>query len=216
MTDDHDLESLACQPAAIDPADLNYAAIIPYGCQVQDVANAMKDFTVFLGFVNQQLFSRGIARLESLLMPANFSSIVGEFVGSSIPRYCHTLVRNRYHNGHADLIRAGQFEDDAVRYTTHGIEIKASRYVRGWQGHNAEEIWLMIFVFDSNRPQDQIKGIPPKPFCFRLVAGAMLDRSDWTFVGRSATSRRTITAAVNRTGYRKIMANWIYRDMSLK
>ena len=39
----------------------------------------MNEFIDFIGFVNQQLNGRGILRLETMLMPANFSSIVGEF-----------------------------------------------------------------------------------------------------------------------------------------
>jgi hypothetical protein len=151
-------------------------------------------------------------RIETILMPANFSSIVGEFMGVMIPRYCSTLVKNRYHNGHPDLIPAGKFENDAVQYTHQGIEIKASRYERGWQGHNPENVWLMVFVFDSNRPEDAAKNVPPKPFQFVEVVGAKLTKRDWTFSGRSAASRRTITASVTESGYRKMTRNWIYKS----
>lgn len=67
----------------------------------------MQGFLDFLGFVNQQLNTREIQRLETMLMPANFSSIVGEFMSANIPKYCRTLVKNRYHNGHPDLIPPG-------------------------------------------------------------------------------------------------------------
>ncbi len=145
----------------------------------------MLDFADFLGFVNHQLFSRGVPRLESMLMPANFSSIVGEFMSMSIPKYCGTLVRNQYHNGHPDLIPSGKFPGDAVQYTRDGTEIKASRYDRGWQGHNPEDTWLMVFVFDSNRPSDIANKVQPRPFRFRLVVGARLAKKDWRFSGRS-------------------------------
>ena len=69
----------------------------------------------------------------------------------------------------------------------------------------------MVFVFDSNTSSDSLKGIAPKPFRFVKVVGAFITKSDWNFAGRSATSRRTITASVNRTGYNKMEANWIYR-----
>jgi hypothetical protein len=36
-------------------------------------------------------------RLETFLMPAGFSSIVGEFMNLTIPRYCTDLVKNKYH-----------------------------------------------------------------------------------------------------------------------
>jgi hypothetical protein len=146
-----------------------------------------------------------------MLMPANFSSIVGEFMSSGIPRYCPTLAKNRYHNGHPDLIPAGVFENDAVQHADEGIEIKASRYLRGWQGHNPEDIWLMVFVFDCNGPRDTILGISPKPFRFVKVVGARLTKADWKFAGRSETSRRTITASVTTSGFNKMEANWVYR-----
>jgi hypothetical protein len=148
-------------------------------------------------------------------MPANFSSIVGEFMSSNIPKYCSSIVKNKYHNGHPDMIPAGHFPGDAIQHADKGIEIKGSRYLRGWQGHNPESSWLMVFMFDSNRPVDGIKGINPKPFRFVAVFGAQLTKGDWQFSGRSETSRRTITASVTKSGYEKMLANWIYRDPSL-
>jgi hypothetical protein len=146
-------------------------------------------------------------------MPANFSSIVGEFMNISIPKYCSGLVKNQYHNGHPDLIPSGMFPNNAVQYTQDGIEIKGSRHASGWQGHNPESIWLMAFHFDSNTPNDEKKGIGPKPFRFKGVYAARLDKEDWTFSGRSATSRRTITASVNQSGVEKMKINWVYEDL---
>ena len=48
-----------------------------------------------------------------------------------------------------------------------------------------------------------------------MVCGALLEKSDWLFAGRSETSRRTITASVTRTGYDKMMANWLYKAPAL-
>jgi hypothetical protein len=208
-------ELKASTPHPLHPEGFNSKAELPYGSQVEHIRSAMMDFLDFLGFINQQLRSRDIQRIETILMPANFSSIVGEFMAVSIPRYCTTLVKNRYHNGHPDLIPAGMFENNAVQYTHEGIEIKASRYLRAWQGHNPENIWLMVFVFDSNRPADASKNVPPKPFRFVEVVGARLTKRDWIFAGRSETSRRTITASVTESGYRKMMGNWIYKDLDL-
>jgi hypothetical protein len=210
-----DLEALACQPCPVASQGFNPNTQLPYGCTTQPIQQAMNDFVEFLGFINQQLHVKGLERFESMVMPANFSSIVGEFMIANIPKYCSTLVKNQYHNGHPDLIPADLFPNNAVQHTSEGIEIKASRYLRGWQGHNPEQIWLMVFIFDSNRPIDVTKNIPPKPFRFLQVLGAQLTQDDWTFSGRSAISRRTITASVNRTGYQKMMSNWIYKDPEL-
>ncbi|NES24074.1 MAG: hypothetical protein F6K41_35475 [Symploca sp. SIO3E6] len=210
-----DLEIRACQPYPVDPNSFNPNTTLPYGCTTQHIQQAMNDFVEFLGFINQQLNTKGLERLESMLMPANFSSLVGEFMIANISKYCSNLVKNQYHNGHPDLIPAELFPNNSVQYTSEGIEIKASRYRSGWQGHNPEEIWLMVFVFDSNRPVDAAKNIQPKPFRFLQVLGAQLTRQDWAFSGRSATSRRTITASVTRSGYQKMRSNWIYQAPEL-
>lgn len=145
-------------------------------------------------------------------MPASFSSLVGEFMNLTIPRYCSSLVKNKYHNGHPDLIPAGMYPNNAIQYAHEGIEIKGSRHNGGWQGHNPESIWLMVFQFDSNTANDPGKRIGPKSFRFKGVFAAKLDLEDWSFSGRSADSRRTITASVTQHGVAKMKANWVYKD----
>src|SRR5437762_5985786 len=66
----------------------------------------MQEFINFLGFMNSQLRTREIPRFEAMLMSANFSSLVGEFIAASLPKYCASIVKNRYHNGHPDLLPA--------------------------------------------------------------------------------------------------------------
>jgi hypothetical protein len=210
-----ELESAACTPEPVRADGFNSATVLPHGLTIAQMHLAMNDFVNFLGFINTQLHTKEIERLEAMLMPANFSSIVGEFMTSAIPKHCPTLVKNQYHNGHPDMIPSGRFPKDAVQHADEGIEVKSSRYLRGWQGHNPEDTWLMVFVFDSNRPVDASRGIAPRPFRFVMVLGARLEKSDWLFAGRSETSRRTITASVTRTGYAKMMANWIYKAPDL-
>ena len=203
-------EKDACLPIPVAPSKFNEEAVLPYDLEVEHIKQAMDDFVEFLGIVNDQIFRKGIHRLERLLMPANFSSLVGEFVKASIPKYCPTLVSNRYHNGHPDLIPAGHFPMDSIQHGAEGIEIKGSRYERGWQGHNPESIWLMVFTFANNtasRPAE-----PAIRFRFKGVYASKLEHDDWTYSGRSPGSRRTITASVNRSGYDKMRSNWIYLD----
>lgn len=203
-------ELLACTPVPIDPSGFNPKAVLPYGCTIGHIRQSMEEFIDFLGFIDQQLYTKGIQRFESMLMPANFSSMVGEFMNSSLPKYCSTLAKNQYHNGHPDLVPKGLFPNDSVQHAEEGIEIKGSRYLKAWQGHNPENAWLMVFVFDSNRPVDSSKSIGPKSFRFIKVVGARLSKEDWKFSGRRLGSRRTITASVMSSGYDKMMANWIY------
>src|SRR5260221_14076561 len=142
-------------PESVDPAGFNPDAQLPYGLTLEHLHLAMSEFIDFLRFVNEQLLLKDKPRLETLLMPANFSSIVGEFVIADVPKYCLTLAKNRYHNGHPDLIPVNRFPGNRVQHAHEGIEVKASRKLRGWQGHNPEKVWLIVLVFESSRPNDQ-------------------------------------------------------------
>ena len=166
----------------------------------------MVAFIDFLGFLNQQLRTRDLPRIEMLMMPANFSSLVGEFIVSSIPKYCPGLVKNRYHNGHPDLLPQGRYPDDLVLHGPAGIEVKASRYPGGWQGHNAEECWLMVFVFKSTAPRRATGAVP---FKFRSVYLARL-KSRLEVRGPQRNQSAHITATVTKTGEKKLQSNWIY------
>ncbi len=207
-----DQELNACSPIPVNPEFFNPNYYLPYGLEISHIYQAMNEFIDFLGFINGQLKTKNMSRLESFLMPANFSSMVGEFMNMSIPKYCPSLVKNQYHNGHPDLIPVNTFPNNAVQYSSQGIEVKGSRHLRGWQGHNPESGWLMVFCFDSNTSSDNIKNVEPKPFVFRAIYAAKLAQEDWIFSGRSVTSRRTITASVNKNGFNKMKTNWIYKD----
>jgi hypothetical protein len=209
-------------PIAVDPSGINPQCYIPYDVTSDHILSSLTDFADFLGFLNRQLITKSIPRLETFLMPASFSSLVGEFMNVRIPLFCPSVVKNRYHNGHPDLIPAGRFPGDAVQHSTVGIEVKGSRNRSGWQGHNPENVWLMVFVFDANSANDEADAVKkgtqpvPKPFRFVEVLGAQLELDDWQFSGRGDASRRTITATVKPSGYDKMAANWIYRDPSIR
>ena len=78
-------EEAACQPVPLNLNGFNSKAQIPFGLKPDHIQSAMQEFVNFLGFVNTSLLSKRIPRLESFLMTANFSSIVGEFMGGSYP-----------------------------------------------------------------------------------------------------------------------------------
>jgi hypothetical protein len=187
----------------------NNTAILPYGLKISHIEKAMNDFYSFLSIVNKELINNDMPILEKMLMQANFSSIVGEFMNTTIPKYCNTLIKNKYHNGHPDLIEKGKFTNDAIQHSNQGIEVKASRYEKGWQGHNPENIWLMVFVFQGTNPSKDMEIIP---FNFKAVYGAKLEENDWQFAGRKEGSRRTITATVKNSGFQKMSENWIYKS----
>jgi len=77
----------ACAPVPIFPNAFNPKAVLPYGLTTAQIQKGMDEFLAFLGFVNGQLGTKGIHRLESFMMAANFSSLVGEFMSAAIPRF---------------------------------------------------------------------------------------------------------------------------------
>ena len=97
-----EIEHQACQPVPLNLNGFNPETQIPFGLNPQHIQAAMQEFLDFLGFVNTSLATKQIPRLEAFLMPANFSSMVGEFMNAAIPKYCKTLVKNNHHNGHPD------------------------------------------------------------------------------------------------------------------
>lgn len=204
------LEKEACIPFSLDPTCFNPDVVLPHGLESDHVAKAMQDFLDFLGYINNTLYENDMQRLEGIAMPANFSSLVGEFLHARIPKYCDLLAQNTYHNGHPDLVPEGMYSKNAVQYGDHGVEVNASRYASGWQGHNVEECWLMVFYYASNRPSDPERGTDPFPFEFKGVYVAELEEEDWSFSGRSGESRRTITASVLASGRDKMKANYLY------
>ncbi|WP_083760281.1 hypothetical protein [Roseiflexus castenholzii] len=213
MKNTADKELSACTPAPVRPECFNHTCNLPYGLIAQHVHQAMKDFVNFLDLINSQFCARGMLRLELFLMPATFSGMVGDFITARIPEYCRGVVKNRHHNGHPDLISFGKFPADSVQYAQEGVEVKASRYASGWQGHNPEAVWLMVFCFNSNTLNERNKEeYEPRPFRFTGVYAAKLEKSDWFFSGRSVSSRRTITASVTKSGADKMKDNWVYKD----
>ena len=173
----------------------------------------MSDFLDFLGFINEQLDTRQIPRLESFLMPANFSSMVGEFMTVAIPKYCRSIVKNNITTAiptccPRQVSRRFRFaRHDGNRNQGFAARQRLARATTpktfgSWCSCSMPTV------------RGTAQGIAPKPFRFVKVVGAQLDKSDWAFSGRSATSRRTITASVTRTGFEKMEANWIYRAES--
>lgn len=71
LSDSVEAEQEACNPVPIVDSNFNPAAVLPYSLQIEHIRSAMFDFLDFLGFVNSQLRTKNIGRLESMLMPAN-------------------------------------------------------------------------------------------------------------------------------------------------
>ncbi len=194
-------------------ADADPTISLPYGLAAADVVDALNDIYAFLHALNSASVTYGYERLEELLLPAAFSGMMSELAVRAVARATDGrtpgLVRNRYPGGRPDLVPRGIYAGDAVLRGADGIEVKASRYGRGWQGHNAEEGSIMVCQFSIDA--GTLPVYDRAPTTFERVMVAQLVEADWTFSGRSPTSRRTPTASINNSGYEKLAAGTVYQ-----
>jgi hypothetical protein len=190
---------------------LNYKAHLPYGLTVAEVRQAMIDTYTFLFDLNSFLVNKGYDRLEDLLLGNSRSGMISEVLVKNLANNSHTLARNRKVGGHPDLIPRGKYPNDEVLRGDEGIEVKTSKQPGGWQGHNPEDAWILIFRYI----EDEREGITPlerKPLEFVQVLCAYIKREEWSFSGRSSTSRRTITASITEAGMDKLRSNPVYQN----
>jgi hypothetical protein len=194
----------------LHPRGFDHDIRLPYGLRVAEVRAAIEDIYDFLHNVNRFLTEKGWDRLEETLMAATFSGMISELVVQSLSKQSASLISNQYHNGRPDLLPRSHYPNDAALRGEEGIEVKASRHSSGWQGHNVESGWIMIFQYQldiETQPMEQ-----RDPTTFVRVLLAQLKETDWSFSGRGEGSRRTITASILRSGMEKLLATPLYLD----
>lgn len=192
----------------------NPQAELPYGLKLDDIKKAMEFTYEVLNTLNKALVEKVGLRMEEIMRPNSFPDLLSTLLVAGISTYSSTLTQNRKHDGYPDLLPLDheeyKKEDYFVHHGKEGIEVKASKQGYGWQGHNPEEGWLMVFRYEVDRetaPKEK-----RSPTRFVEVLAAKLEKSDWSFSGRGPGSRRTITASVNKSGVKKMRRNWIYRE----
>lgn len=193
--------------SSLDPKYVNQAADLPYGLEVGYVVRAMEETYRLYHGVNEYLRRGGFGNLEHLILGNSLSGILSEFLVKNLSRATSTLEANRQVGGYPDLLPTGRYEANKVLKGTEGIEVKASIQKGGWQGHNPEDGWVMVFRYVVGGPDDP----EPRPLSFVEVLCARLSRADWSFSGRKGASRRTPTASIRRSGVEKLRSNFIYR-----
>ncbi len=195
------------RPTRLDPRYVNRSVNLPYGLTVAEVEKAVAEtYRLFHG-VNDYLVSGGFRPLEELILGNSLSGIVSEFLVKNIARVSETLEANLKIGGYPDLLPKGQYSSNLILKGDEGIEVKASIRRGGWQGHNPENCWLMVFRYAVG---EQGKGMV-LPLTFIEILCAKLKKSDWSFSGRKGASRRTPTASVTASGVEKLRKNFIYR-----
>lgn len=196
------------QKVLVDPDGLNRQLTLPYEMTSEEIALAVQQVYNILHSIDAALRAGDADRLEEFMHPANFSFLLSELVVGGLARYCKGLVKNSHHNGHPDLLPVGVYPGDAILRAEDGVEVKCSRNMAGWQGHNAEDSWILVAVYKLDVTTE-----PPEdrwPTFFQRVMIARLEKSDWSFSGRGEGSRRTPTASILKSGTKKLVDGTIY------
>lgn len=158
--------------------------------------------------VNSNLVLKGHNRFEEMMLGNAFAGFLSEIVVTSLAKSAAQLTRNKKVGGYPDLIPKGKYPSDQV-LRGEGLEVKASKQRGGWQGHNPERGWLIVFVYKIDTLTSPVEDRQPTEFTDIFAAELSLD--DWSFSGRKGESRRTITASILAKGVTKLRSNWIYR-----
>ena len=175
---------------------------------------AINDIYAYLHALNRASRDYGYDRLEDVMRAADFSGFLSELTVRAVAKATDDeasspgLRSNRWKNGRPDLVPRGLYPGDAAQHGDDGIEVKASRYRSGWQGHNIERGLLLIVQFAIDVTTQPV--YDRFPTVIERVMVAHLDEGDWSFSGRSETSRRTITASVTASGATKLRSNSVY------
>ena len=195
------------RPTKLDPQYVNRRVSLPYNLRVDEVEKAVAETYRLLHGLNDYLVGAGFHSLEELLLGNSFSGIISEFLVKNIARASTTLEANLKVGGHPDLLPKGHYSSNLVLKGDEGIEVKSSIQRGGWQGHNPEDCWLMVFWYVVGEQGDGSK----LPLTFIEILCAKVEQSDWSFSGRKGSSRRTPTASITAWGVEKLRRNFLYR-----
>jgi len=105
------------------------------------------------------------------------------------------------------LLPKGHYSSNLILKGDERIELKSSIQKGGWQGHNPEDCWLIVFRYIVGK-QDDDRVVP---LTFVEILCAKLTKKDWSFSGRKGASRRTPTASITTSGVEKLRSNFVYR-----
>lgn len=199
------------RPSA-EMADANPQVILPYGMDAAGVVSAINDLYAYLHAMNRASIEYGYDRLEDVQLRAAFSGLVSEIMvrslASSMANRVPGLARNLYPNGHPDLVPRAMYPGDAVQNGDEGVEVKAARNPTSIQAHNTGEGWYAVVEFSCD--VETLPVYEREPTIIRRVRIAYLQHEDWSFSGRSPTSRRTPTASITRAGRAKLDEGTVY------
>lgn len=171
---------------------------------VDEVRSAVEGVYEFLYAVNGALAKQELGLFEELALGNTFSGLLSEILVKNIAKHSGTLARNKHVGGHPDLLPSGHPGGEDQLRCDQGVEVKTSRQSGGWQGHNPEVGWLIVFRYELASGEI--------PTHFVQILAADLKTEDWSLAERGQTSRRTRTCSINEAGVAKLRANPIYQE----
>lgn len=191
----------------VDAAGLNKKAKLPYKLRIEDFSIAMQDVYDFFYDVNSLFDKKGLPRLEEVLRAANMSGMISDMLTASVAKHSRSLVQNKYHNGHPDLIVGSRYPNHAVKAGIHGIEIKTTRKKGGAvDTHGSREQWMCAFVYQVDTETEP--AIMRRPLRFTEVYLANVGLADFRKNARGELGTRTAT--LHADGVKKLRESWIY------
>ncbi len=192
----------------VDVSRFNPNRTLPYSLRLTDFQIAMQDVYDFLFDVNTFFLDRGLPRLEDLLRAANMSGLLSDMLTASVAKHSRTLVQNKYHNGHPDLLIGEKYPNNAAQAGEDGIEIKATTKKGGAvDTHGGRDQWMCVFVYqvDANTEPAQDR----RPLQFTEVYLSQVTVSDFRKNARGELGTRTAT--LHRDGIKKLRTDWVYK-----
>lgn len=187
----------------------NPNAELPYDVQPDDFRHATEETYQIYADLCEYLLEEGHGRIETLIRANNaLSDLIGNIATESLADAADSLVHNQKSDGWPDLLPVDHYTDYEVMHGDEGIETKCSKSSGGWNAHNNEEGWFIIFRYE--RGDEDADPADMAPVRFVQILAAYLEEDDWSHSGRDEESRRTITSAVRESGMDKLRSNPIY------
>ena len=204
---DDRIDTMPIVREAPDVTKFNPDIELPYQLRREDFGLVMQDVYDFFFDVNTHLFNKGIKRLDEMLRPASMSGLISDMATASMAQHSRTLVENRYHNGHPDLIVNGVYANDSVKSGDQGVEIKSTRKRGGAvDTHGAREQWMCVFVYAVDNATEPATDRAAMKFTEVYLGPVTID--DFRKNPRGELGTRTAT--LDRAGIQKLRRNWVY------
>lgn len=190
-------------------AAFNPDAEYPFSLRQGDFEIAMQDVCDFLHDVNELLLDKGLERLEDMMRGAGLSGTFSDMLRDSLSKHARGLVKNAHPNGHPDLIKRGEYANNAVASGELGVEVKSTRKPGGAVDlHGPRNHWMCVFVYRADHTTEPSNKRDPTRFT--EVYLAEVEEADFRLNDRGPLG--TKTATLHREGLVKMRKKWIYLD----